>query len=972
MNNFINLHTNTEYSFLESTIRLDELIQFAIDNNQKYLAVTEHNSLFSFAPFINKCYEKKINPIVGIDLDVQEYRIIIIPKNKNGFIFINKLSFEISNNQTITFEQLDSDDVFYLDHPQFGFFKLNNSIPNIKFQDLFFYNSTNMKDSHAIVLKENITLSQNDNDLLKVIRDIKNSQDVHLGNDFTFTTDYESTIVDRTNLIAKQCVFEKQKYIFKLPKFKNKNNMPSFDYLKTIATNQLVKRKNEFENFEIAKERLFTELSVINNLGFSDYFLIIWDLVSWSYKQNIEIGPGRGSAAGSLVAFLLNITKVNPLDYGLLFERFLNKSRVTMPDIDIDIQDNRRNEILDYLEEKYGKDHFSLITTYQTLGTKSSIRDVARTLNIPIGEVNAITKKIKLNDNLEKTRKQSAIINTINGTSHPELWKKVFDLAIRLENRPRQVSTHAAGIVLSSDILINTVPIWNNNSINSFSQTQLSMEHLENFGLLKIDLLGLKNLKIINDVETTLSKLGIKNNFDIKKNDAKTFSILNNGLTLGIFQLESIGMTKTIQKVNISKFSDIYDIISLYRPGPMKNIPTYIDNKNYQVASTINPVYDEILSETYGVIVYQEQIMQICQKVANMSLSEADLFRRAIGKKNLKQMQAERDSFINGAISNNYTPQIAKNIFNQIEQFASYGFNKSHAVSYAFIAYKMAYYKAHYSLIFYGSLLESFISSQDKVASYIQEIKAQNIKINSPTIEHIKDFVLIKNNQLTLPLRYINGLGSAAIDSIQNTSQISNWLDSFSDFISACHKSNIGYSVILKLIESNTLRKFGNVATLLKILKNIKDDYEGKPSKKDMGEDKKMQFNIFEKTIPLIEKVEEDYEKFVKYQESYFKSVFDDEMQREQFKYENSVYCDAFTPGVKFRIIIQILDIKNINRSSNKLELISFFDGRQKYTFWVNEQKPFFGKLEKNKYYEVEMMLSRQNNYNAYAILGER
>lgn len=981
MNNFINLHTNSEYSFLESTIRIDDLIQLAIKNKQDTIAITEHNSLFSMAYFIEQCQKYNIKAIIGIDLDVEDSRIILLPRNRKGLLFINQLSLRVSKGETIKFDELDSIDLFYLDHPRFGYYKKYFTIPGAIHKNLFFYNSDNEKDSHAIVLKENITLSEDDNILLQVVRDVKGLNLNYKGSNFTFTENVNSIISDRTNLIAKQCILDDIHDSFKLPEFKNPKKLPSFDYLKSITVEKLSHMAREFYDFNEAKNRLFAELKVIKDLGFADYFLIIQDLIAWSKSQGIEIGPGRGSAAGSLVSYLLNITEINPLKYGLLFERFLNSARATMPDIDIDIQDNRRAEVLEYVYNKYGSEHFGLITTFQTLGVKSALRDVSRTMNLDLSIVNALSKFIPATKsaaealNLKEVKKYISVLDT----STQKLVEKIFELVAKLESRPRQISSHAAGIVLSDRKLIEKVPLWINDAATFYPQTQISMEYLESYGLLKIDLLGLKNLTIINDVEKMLKEKGIENTFDIYKNDLPTFTMLNNGLTSGIFQLESPGMTKTLKNVHVTRFSDLYDIISLYRPGPMKYIQTYIDNKNSPKHSGINPVYDEILSETHGVIIYQEQIMEICQKVSKMTLSEADLFRRAISKKKHDELKQLKSKFVEGALKNGYNESTANSIYSQIEEFADYGFNKSHAVSYAAIAYKMAYYKCHYPLYFYASLIDSFIVSQEKANQYIQEAQRQGYIIQSPSIEYCEDNVLIREKDLIMPLRYINGLGSVAINSLKEITKNKENVKTLAYFLAECKVRRFSEANLTKLIESNSLRKFGNIVSITSATNTFYNEVKNSdPSffktNIDNTDVSKWPNRFKEELNALLEvpQLEEDLESFKKYQNKYFKHQFDTELQKELFKYSNEIYCEDFRPNVAYRIIIEIKSIKNLNKAGNILKLIEFFDGQTSSTFWATSEKEYFERFETNKYYEVEMIMSNMRKYRISKVLGEK
>ncbi|MDJ1645924.1 DNA polymerase III subunit alpha [Mycoplasma sp. M5725] len=973
MKQFINLHTNSEYTFLESTIRIEELVELAVEKKQKFLAITERNSMFSMALFIKLCIKNNINPIIGVDLDVEDYRFILLPKNKEAFKYLSELSLKKSKNQKIEINEIDKDFFYILDHPSDGFKAKTGFLPNLKNLDNYFYNSLDENDSHAIVLFENITLKVSDQKLLQNIRKIKGINDNKNAKNFEFKCEYPDQIIERTKKIAKKCVYEKEDVSFELPKFVNSLNMSSSEYLRYITSQELKKKKNEFSNYSQAVSRLEHELNVIEKLNFSDYFLIIHDLVNYSKNRpdKIEIGPGRGSAAGSIVSFLCGITEINPLKYGLIFERFLNEQRATMPDIDIDIQDTKRNDVLNYLYNKYGHDKFSLITTYQTFGLKSALRDIARNEDIPVPEVNAILAQLPAEVNANEINKYTQFNIAIKNSKYVLKWEIVKEIAVQLADRPRQISTHAAGIILNDKPLIEKTPLWVNQD-NQYPQTQISMDYLEEYGLIKIDLLGLKNLTIIAEIEKTLQAMGIKEEFNPDWNLQNTYAMLNKGWTLGIFQLESVGMTKCLKKVGVNTFSDLYDIISLFRPGPMENIPKYIKFKNKQdQLKTLNPIYDSILNETHGVIIYQEQIMEICQKIAGMSLSEADILRRAMSKKKHELLEEVREKFISGAIKNGYESRMANDIFAQISHFADYGFNKSHAVSYAFIALKMAYYKSKYPALFYGSLINSFLSSQDKVRLQIKEAKQNNLIIELPSIENTTTSVMWKNNKLFLPLTFAKGIGVSAVNKLKPVFSNPKYMSSGPWFLAGCLNENVGNSNIQKLIESNSLRIFGNVQTLLNAFNSVS---ELKKSSEifQKGIDEFLDNDEYTANHIIWKKVEEDDEAFRKFQKKYFGDVISDDLRIRNFKYQNKTGVEQMSYDVAYRMIIQIIKVnKRRTKTGISLENIEFFDGYKDGKFWVSENTLMSGKFIVGKYYEVEIIKTINNNYKVTKILNK-
>ncbi|MDJ1647333.1 DNA polymerase III subunit alpha, partial [Mycoplasma phocimorsus] len=859
------------------------------------------------------------------------------------------------------------------DHPSDGFKAKTGFLPNLKNLDNYFYNSLDENDSHAIVLFENITLKVSDQKLLQNIRKIKGINDNKNAKNFEFKCEYPDQIIERTKKIAKKCVYEKEDASFELPKFVNLFNMSSKEYLRYITFQALKRRRGEFSNFLFAILRLKYELKIIEKLNFSDYFLIIHDLVNYSKNRpdKIEIGPGRGSAAGSIVSFLCGITEINPLKYGLIFERFLNEQRTTMPDIDIDIQDTKRNDVLNYLYNKYGHDKFSLITTYQTFGLKSALRDIARNEGIPVPEVNAILDRLPAEAISNKIDKYKQFNLAIKNSNNVSKWEIVKEIAVQLADRPRQISAHSAGVILNDKPLIEKTPLWINQN-TQYPQTQISMDYLEEYGLIKIDLLGLKNLTIIAEIEKVLRSMGIKEKFNPDWNLQSTYDMLNKGWTLGIFQLDSIGITKCLKKVGVNTFSDLYDIISLFRPGPKENIPKYIKFKNKSSKwKPFSPVYDSILNETHGVIIYQEQIMEMCQKIAGMSLSEADILRRAMGKKKYELLEEVREKFISGAIKNGYELKMANDIFEQISHFAYYGFNKSHAISYAFIALKMAYYKSKYPALFYGSLINSFLSSQDKVRLQIKEAKQNNIIIEFPSIENTTASVIWKNNKLFLPLTFVKGIGVSILNKLKPVFSNSKYMSSGPWFLAGCLNENVGSSNIKKLIESNSLRIFGNVQTLLNAFNSVSESKKSSEiSQKRIG--KPLKDCKYTDSHIIWKKVKDDNEAFRKFQKKYFGNVISDDLRIKNFKYQNKINIEQISSDVAHKVIIQIVKVnKRKTKAGVSLENIEFFDGFKDGKFWVSENTLISGKFIVGKYYEVEMIKTINNNYRVTKILNK-
>ena len=518
---------------------------------------------------------------------------------------------------------------------------------------------------------------------------------------------------------------------------------------------------------EEAKKRLKYELSIIHKMKFSDYFLIVWDFMKFAREAGILTGPGRGSAAGSLVAYTLYITDVDPIEHQLLFERFLNPERISMPDIDIDFPDHRRDEVIQYVVKKYGQLHVAQIMTFGTLAAKASLRDVGRVFGLNTKELDQLSRWFHHKawyHTCRSFQESAALKSFINESSE---HRRLFETAMKLEGLPRHISTHAAGVVISEQPLVEVIPIQNGH--DQIYLTQYSMEYLEELGLLKIDFLGLRNLSLIESIlksifRKTGKKLDIKS---IPMDDPSTYQLISSGQTTGVFQLESEGMRNVLKRLQPNRFEDIVAVNALYRPGPMENIPHFIDRKHGREKVIYpHPNLKPILENTYGVIVYQEQIMQIAATMAGFTLGEADLLRRAVSKKQKEVLDRERAHFISGAEQKGYERGTANQIYDLIVRFANYGFNRSHAVAYSFIAYQLAYLKAHYPVHFMASILTSASGNEGKVAQYIRELNIMNVAILPPSINRSGYTFLAEVDAIRFSLSAIKGVGIAALKEI--------------------------------------------------------------------------------------------------------------------------------------------------------------------------------------------------------------
>lgn len=596
-------------------------------------------------------------------------------------------------------------------------------------------------------------------------------------------------------------------------------------------------------------ERLEYELSVINAMGFADYFLIVWDFMNYAHRQGIPTGPGRGSAAGSLVAYVLHITNVDPIEHKLLFERFLNPERISMPDIDIDFDYERRDEVISYVMDKYGHDHVAQIITFGTMAAKGSIRDVGRVMNYPYMQVDQIAKLIpsSIGISLERALRESADLSAL--VKKDAEVRQLVRIAQSIEGLPRHASTHAAGIVITRAPLTDYAPLQS--GTDGGTQTQYPMEALEAIGLLKMDFLGLRNLTIIKQTVAEINRLyGISIDIhQLPRSDDKTYALLSKADTTGIFQLESSGMRNVLRELRPHLFEEIVAVLALYRPGPMENIPTFIKAKHGEVEVHYpHPSLEPILRDTYGVIIYQEQIMQIAATMAGYSLGEADILRRGVSKKKKEVLDAERKRFVAGALQKGYDEQIAHDVYDLIVRFANYGFNRSHSVAYAEIAYQMAFLKANYPLPFMAALMASVRESHTKVAEYADECHKIGIRILPPDINYSHFDFTVEKEGIRFGLIVIKNVGNQAIQSILDARAQGGSFRDYYDFIQRVDIRVVNRRVIESLVQAGALDGLpGHRTQKLAILDEYMEWAHGKKREQDLN-----QLGLFDEHMELM------------------------------------------------------------------------------------------------------------------------
>nr|WP_309099683.1 DNA polymerase III subunit alpha [Fredinandcohnia onubensis] len=873
---FVHLQVQSAYSLLSSAAKVEALVEKASSLGFKALALTDENIMYGAIAFYKQCRKHGIKPIIGMTASVLAeeeqghevaYPVVLLAKNNKGYQNLLKISSAIQTRSKVgiprrwlsqyregligispgregdiersikdghyeeairranSYKQIFEQDSFYLavqNHNLRENVEINHKLFQIGAElnvPLVATNQVQYIEQGDSFAHECLLSIKNNTKLSDENRVVFPSKEYYLKSPSQMSELFSDTpeVLENTLRIAKECNVEIELGKFALPKYPVPNEESAADYLSRICLKGLHERYQNPTDEQF--ERLQYELQVIKKMNFSDYFLIVWDFMKYAHENGILTGPGRGSAAGSLVAYVLHITDVDPLEHQLLFERFLNPERISMPDIDIDFPDNRRDEMIEYVSKKYGRLHVAQIITFGTLAARAALRDVGRVMGISPKEADFLAKQVpsKLGITLQQAYEESQGLRDY--IQNIEIGRKIFETAKKIEGLPRHTSTHAAGVVISEQPLTDLIAIQEGH--NEIYLTQFPMEVLEEIGLLKMDFLGLRNLTLIDNIHSLIQR-GTGKKLDLSRismNDQKTFALLGKGDTTGVFQLESSGMRSVLVRLQPSELEDIVAVNALYRPGPMENIPLYIARKHKKEPIQYpHPDLEPILEKTYGVIVYQEQIMQIASKMAGFSLGEADLLRRAVSKKKKEVLDKERQHFVQGSLKKGYTDQTANEIYDLIVRFANYGFNRSHAVAYSMIAYQLAYLKANYPLYFMASLLTSVIGNDDKLGQYIRESKQMGITILPPSINKSYYPFIVEKRAIRFSLAGIKSVGVAALKEIIETRKVKPYSDLF-DFCVRTSMRSINRRTIEALICSGAFDEFGeHRATLLATL----------------------------------------------------------------------------------------------------------------------------------------------------------
>jgi len=817
------LYIKTDNSLQTSLIKVKDLIEYALNNNIKSLTITDNN-MYGVMDFYKLCITNDIKPIIGLEVEYNDKKIVLYAENYNGYKNLLKLCtlFSERNLELTDLEKYSSSLVCITPYESLSIY---NDIKSFYTHIFIGYKNidelNNIDNSNTIYMNETLYLEKKDSQYIKYIDAVRTGVTIdlisseHLNNyilkEEEFNTKFKESI-NNNHLIHDLCNVEIPFNQKLMPNFVNEEGVDSYTYLKKKCIEGL---RYHFGSTvkEIYKDRLKYELDVINKMGFCDYFLIVSDYVKYAKENNIIVGSGRGSAVGSLVSYCLMITDVDPIKYNLLFERFLNPERVSMPDIDIDFEHEKREDIINYCIQKYGSKRVVPIITFGTLGAKQAIRDVGKSLDIELGLIDNLCKLIDSRKTLKENYNDNPKIKEL--LDRKEYLKECYKIAIKFEGLKRHTSIHAAGVIMSSVDLDEVIPL---DKSHDFYLSGYDMTYLEEIGLLKMDFLAIKYLTTIHNIIDSINKdynLSIK--FDeIPLNDTKALNIFNKADTIGIFQFESDGMINFLRKLKVTNMDDIFAAIALFRPGPMQNIPTYINRKNgKERIDYIDPSLEKILKPTYGIMIYQEQIMQIAQLMADYTLGEADILRKAMSKKKKDILLKEKEKFTTRALNKGYDEKLVNRVYELMLKFAEYGFNKSHSIGYSIVAYKMAYLKAHYPKNFITYLLSMEINDDKKTKQYIYEAKKNNIEILKPDINLSERKYKIEDSGIRYPLSNIRNVGTQGSEFIIKERELGVYIDIF-DFIKRCYGKSVTSKTLEFLIYAGVFDSFGyNKKTLI-------------------------------------------------------------------------------------------------------------------------------------------------------------
>ena len=799
---YIPLNITTDYSILSSLIKVKDLIEKAKELGFKAIGVSDDNLCYVME-FYDLCIKNDIKPIIGYKLILDGKELYLYAKNYKGY---QNLCYISSNDKSIDLIKNNIEGLFLV-LPEESVDLYNE----LNVPDTYIGYTTKKIDGYKNIYFNKIKcFEKDDEEYLKYLYLIKNGKTI----DEEISEEENVYLSDRINIDNYEKDLFKEIYdmvnieIIKndlLPKYSYEKGFDESKYLESLCKKGLMKRFDNKVPMKYAN-RLMDELSMIKKMGFSNYFLVVWDYVKYAKKNKILVGEGRGSAAGSLVSYSLGITDVDPIKYDLFFERFLNPERVTMPDIDIDFEADRRDEVVEYINKKYDNKRCANIIAFGTLKTKMVLRDVSRIFNMESkidSFIKLFDRKLSLKENLE--------INRIKEIYQKDtMISRICDISLKLEGLKRTITRHAAGVIISKESLDRYIPLIKTDDMYTCAYTK---EYPESLGLLKMDILAVDNLTLISNIVNEVGDIDLRN---IPLDDKKTLDIFKTIETDGIFQFETPIFKNILRKIKVNSFDDLVAIIALDRPGAIDNVDTFAKRKEgKEKIDYIDESLKPILSNTYGIILYQEQIMQVAAKMASFSLGEADILRRAMSKKNNELMLKQKEKFISNSIKNGYSEEIAIKTFEYIYKFAEYGFNKSHSVCYALISYKMAYLKSHYTSYYMKYLLNMVIGNEYKTKNYINECKLKNIEILKPDINKSESEFVIENNRIRFSLSSVKNIGASISNKIVEERKNGLYKD-FLDFVSRTYKQGINKKILPYLIYSGAFDSFNyNKKTLI-------------------------------------------------------------------------------------------------------------------------------------------------------------
>lgn len=885
MKDFVHLHMHTEYSLLDGAGRLEKIMEKVKEQGMKSIAITDHGVMYGVVDFYKQALKYGIKPIIGCEVyvatrgmedrnpkyDSDQYHLVLLAKNDTGYknlmflvsqgfikgfyykprVDVNILrkhseglialsgclagavqqhilngNYEKAKAEALNYRDIFGESNFYLELQDHGIreqifvnqelFRMSREtgIPIVATNDIHYVNKEDAKVHDVLLCVQTGKVVDDEN------RMNFQSEEFYIKSpgEMYELFKYAPEAIENSLSIAERCNVDFTFGQVHLPKFDVPDGFTSDTYLRHLCEKGI---KNRYDNIDSELiERMDYELSVIENMGYSDYFLIVYDYVRYAKEKGIMVGPGRGSGAGSIVAYSVGITDIDPIKYNLIFERFLNPERVSMPDFDVDFCYERRQEVIDYVIEKYGKDRVAQIITFGTMAARAAIRDVGRALNMPYAQVDSIAKNIPTELGMTIDKALNVNQSLKNSYDNDAEVKELIDVAKALEGIPRHASTHAAGVVISKEPVTSYVPLQMNEDVIT---TQFPMGTLEELGLLKMDFLGLRTLTVIRNTLDIIKEQGldVPDISEIDYEDANVYKMISDGETYGVFQLESTGMTQFMKELKPNCLEDIIAGISLYRPGPMDQIPRYIKNKhNPKNIKYLHKKLERLLKVTYGCIIYQEQVMQIFRELAGYSMGRSDLVRRAMSKKKADVMAEEKTNFINGicdangniivpgCIKNGINKETAEKIFDEMAEFAKYGFNKSHAAAYAVIAYQTAWLKYYYKVQFTAALITSVMDNSSKVAEYILNSKRMGIEILPPDIIESSINFTVKGNKIRFGLAAVKNVGINAINSIIESRKTKGNFEDLYDFLNKVDLGVVNKRTVESLIKCGAFDRF--------------------------------------------------------------------------------------------------------------------------------------------------------------------